>query len=673
MQNLIASVSVLCLVFALSACPGCGDNHAAGKVTLEGAVQKGPFLVQSSIQVSVLDGELNPTGTVYNTETINDLGEFTIQFRASGAVSVEGSGYYYNEVQGGLSASTLTLRAFYVPDTTGTQNAYVNMITHLTTGRVKALVTGGMAFADAVAQAELELMQELDIIAPGYSPSTAGVRMNVTGEDNDDNAYLLAVSAVLTKVAIDRFGSVEGNVQSVLNEISSGFVGGTLSQGIKDEISASLPWVNTAQIMANLGAYLSGKGHTDPVPDMDRVIDQDRDGLANSEDNCPRDANPGQEDDDNDGVGNACDLCPATACPAQCLPATANPSLTEDLCYTECESQTAGPCQTGFCMNTPYLDTQTDQPIHLCAEACNPLDAAPCASGSFCGHRPKAFATDIQPGVYACLPEVLEGPGGLGSRCYPGFVDQSGAVSTSESCQGSLYCGQIEVVEVEGTFYVCRLPCDPASPGVCGAESCQALTSPLPAGLPGLCEIPPGSIGYPCTTGSCQEGLACSPSNVGGCTFYHYACCQPAGSEGEICYDDDSCDTGLGCLNDPACGSLRQCCLPAGGLDQRCFEDRSCSEGFRCFYALDYACPGSLTQCCLPEGGEGDYCYQDLSCNAGLFCASLVTNPLAFPICILAGGLDEPCGAGNYCDLGLSCAIGSTGCAPDYEIEGCCQ
>jgi len=45
--------------------------------------------------------------------------------------------------------------------------------------------------------------------------------------------------------------------------------------------------------------------------------DSDNDGICDAIDNCPLNANPGQEDDDNDGVGDACDNCLVTTNPDQ--------------------------------------------------------------------------------------------------------------------------------------------------------------------------------------------------------------------------------------------------------------------------------------------------------------------------------------------------------------------
>jgi hypothetical protein len=45
--------------------------------------------------------------------------------------------------------------------------------------------------------------------------------------------------------------------------------------------------------------------------------DSDKDGVVDSADNCPNDANPGQEDGDGDGVGDKCDNCPDVPNPDQ--------------------------------------------------------------------------------------------------------------------------------------------------------------------------------------------------------------------------------------------------------------------------------------------------------------------------------------------------------------------
>jgi len=52
-------------------------------------------------------------------------------------------------------------------------------------------------------------------------------------------------------------------------------------------------------------------GINDSLPaKMETAADSDGDGVPDGDDNCPDDANPGQEDEDGDGLGDVCDACP---------------------------------------------------------------------------------------------------------------------------------------------------------------------------------------------------------------------------------------------------------------------------------------------------------------------------------------------------------------------------
>jgi type II secretory pathway pseudopilin PulG len=63
-------------------------------------------------------------------------------------------------------------------------------------------------------------------------------------------------------------------------------------------------------------ASLSDQAWTASAPDGGE-IDSDGDGIANSEDNCPQNANPSQKNSDGDDYGDVCDNCPETDNPEQ--------------------------------------------------------------------------------------------------------------------------------------------------------------------------------------------------------------------------------------------------------------------------------------------------------------------------------------------------------------------
>jgi hypothetical protein len=191
------------------------------------------------------------------------------------------------------------------------------------------------------------------------------------------------------------------------------------------------------------------------VPDLDSVLDQDRDELANREDNCDLVANPDQADGDGDGRGDACDDCPATACPFDCLPAA--DGLPDRCLGAPCDPvdrSGCGPNELCFVSDRAGADA-------WCVTQCDPSG---CAEGFSCD---VVAAMDGEVGVrLACVPRtrsgnVLEtrcstgvgrgecGDAGvcLGNNCVP-LCSRVGGLA----CPDGSRCGD-DTITVDGTYY----------------------------------------------------------------------------------------------------------------------------------------------------------------------------------------------------------------------------
>ncbi|WP_437859489.1 FG-GAP repeat domain-containing protein [Sorangium sp. So ce363] len=276
-----------------------GGTGGAGPVQLTGAVEKGPFVVGSSVVISVLGHDLTPTGRTFITATDNDLGHFEVAIAHPGPVSIVSEGFYYNEVTGRLSGAPLTLRALFdVAGDAPEQTAYVNLITHLGYERARRLAEGSGDLTAAVEQAEGELRAALGIGPAGFDPHADGVEMNALGGDGDANAYLLAVGAVVLKAAsreAGEHGSVDATMQELVNQLSLDLASdGALDPALVAELAGAASALDRYEVKDLLGERLEELGSTAEVPDIDRFFDEDGDGIYDAEDTCRLAPNPSQ-------------------------------------------------------------------------------------------------------------------------------------------------------------------------------------------------------------------------------------------------------------------------------------------------------------------------------------------------------------------------------------------
>lgn len=292
------------------------DAAAPVEVALTGVVQKGPFVLGTSVSVAVLDDALAPIGTSFATQT-DAVGSFALQNVPPAPLAIEATGSYYNEVTGALSDGVLTLRALFLPVDAATQAVNVNLLTHLTAQRIRARVIAGDAFDVARERAESDLATAMAITADGLLvPRASDLRVDAPGLGN---AYLLGVSSVVLRAAqrraVAQGGGLNAHVQELLNTIAVDLeADGELAQALRDELRGALRTLDIEQIETDLAARLQVLGVSTTLPDMRAALDTDGDGHADGDDGCPYAPDADQADEDEDGVGDRCDPCPRDAC-----------------------------------------------------------------------------------------------------------------------------------------------------------------------------------------------------------------------------------------------------------------------------------------------------------------------------------------------------------------------
>jgi hypothetical protein len=168
----------------------------------------------------------------------------------------------------------------------------------LTEAREVSLLGKGASLPDAVTQAEAEFLVALNIGGPGFKPGAQGNQLNILGGDDDRSAYLLALSSVFAYAAADLSpgnGSADAKLQALINTTQAAFMAtGTVPTATTTLVQRAQQCVEPDDVTSKLTAYVDTLGVTPAptVPNINRALDSDLDGVPNLTDNCPLVPNP---------------------------------------------------------------------------------------------------------------------------------------------------------------------------------------------------------------------------------------------------------------------------------------------------------------------------------------------------------------------------------------------
>ena len=252
-------------------------------VSINGYVQKGPFINGTAITASELSDQLVTTGKNFNTQIIDNKGSFSLKDieLASSYVQLQAQGFYFDEVRGEKSAAQLTL--FALADVSNAGSVNVNLLSHLEKDRVVYLMQEEEQNFEAAKQ---QVQQEiLAIFGIEKTNMTASERLDIS-RDGEDNAILLAISAIL-----QANNSVAELSELLANLITDIREDGTLdSETTAGKLRAQAMSLDLPAIRQHLEARYEEVGVQAVIPNFEQYVDSDGDGILNQdEDDTPND------------------------------------------------------------------------------------------------------------------------------------------------------------------------------------------------------------------------------------------------------------------------------------------------------------------------------------------------------------------------------------------------
>lgn len=286
--KLYSIISFLLGLFLVAGCGGPSSNQDSQsstgvinpkEVTITGYIQKGPFILGSSITVQELNEDFSLTGKTYTIETDDDFGSFSITGEfATDYIEIIAQGYYFNEITGDLSSSMLTMKAY--ADLSTNNDINVNLLTTLSKDRIEYLIDNeDKRFNEARIQAKTEILKIFNIPDTEISKIINFDQMDIS-QEGDSNAMLLAASVILQ-------GS---NTVAELSELVAKLSQDIKNDGVLDnpayinELRENAMSLNYQSIKTNLENRYNDLGITPVVPDFEDYGDKDGDSIIDMHD-----------------------------------------------------------------------------------------------------------------------------------------------------------------------------------------------------------------------------------------------------------------------------------------------------------------------------------------------------------------------------------------------------
>jgi len=258
---------VLMAIILLSACNKDEiTNTNPINTSVNGLVQKGPFVNGTAIDLFELNANLASTGKIFSSQIVDNLGLF--QFNSvslnNTIVSLRANGFYYNEVSGTTSTSPITL--FALADISNQSTLNVNVLSHVEKSRVEYLTSQGMSFLQAKRQAMQEI---LAIFFFNKNDMVNFENLNIA-QTGEDNAILLAASIILQGYR------TEAELTELLANISSDLRNdGVLNDpSLGSQLANDAAFLDYAAIRTNLINRYASLGVSATIPNFEKYVTQ---------------------------------------------------------------------------------------------------------------------------------------------------------------------------------------------------------------------------------------------------------------------------------------------------------------------------------------------------------------------------------------------------------------